>query len=408
MLRFLSFSHELSQKDYSKETNHSFSKVIASYWEHYDAVYPYGEPFPFAVKDVLAQKAEDAIKNALNERGNTLAFGQVFALLESSPKKPFATQEEEALLNMVESVKDHHDVRAFLNGVVSDPVNSLLEDHEKRFFWIPFDYAGDTWTREHFEETVRSMLKPSFDANKRLRDIRAYYDRLPERQAMMENELNLTEADRVVLKTIRIASFLMDYKKECFTKSHFMYRNLVYEVARRLGWSAKEVYAHTPKEVVDALNGKRITKKTGIRILHVNSGVAQLMDGVTASQFMAEQGIVSKTQDEVSELKGTCACGGTVKGTAKVILKAQDLDQLEDGDVLVTVMTTPDFVRGMKKAAAIITNDGGITCHAAIVSREFNIPCIVGTRIATSVFKDGDLLDVRASHGIVRKIQGVI
>lgn len=58
----------------------------------------------------------------------------------------------------------------------------------------------------------------------------------------------------------------------------------------------------------------------------------------------------------------------------------------------------------MKKAVAIVTDEGGITCHAAIVSRELGIPCVVGTKIATRVFKDGDLLEVRANHGLVRKL----
>jgi pyruvate,water dikinase len=67
-------------------------------------------------------------------------------------------------------------------------------------------------------------------------------------------------------------------------------------------------------------------------------------------------------------------------------------------------MTRPDYVPAMKKAAAIVTNEGGITCHAAIVSRELGIPCIIGTKIATEVFKDGDVVEVNANHGWVRRI----
>jgi pyruvate,water dikinase len=64
-------------------------------------------------------------------------------------------------------------------------------------------------------------------------------------------------------------------------------------------------------------------------------------------------------------------------------------------------MTLPDYVPAMKKAAAIITDEGGVTCHAAIVSRELKIPCIVGTKIATKVLKDGDMVDVNANHALV-------
>ena len=74
------------------------------------------------------------------------------------------------------------------------------------------------------------------------------------------------------------------------------------------------------------------------------------------------------------------------------------------GDILVTEMTTPDFVPAMKRASAIVTDKGGITCHAAIVSRELNIPCVIGTKIATKVFKDGDVVEVNATSGVVKKV----
>ncbi len=68
-------------------------------------------------------------------------------------------------------------------------------------------------------------------------------------------------------------------------------------------------------------------------------------------------------------------------------------------------MTRPEYVPAMRKAAAIVTDEGGLLCHAAIISRELGIPCVTGTRIATKVFKDGDLIEVRANHGLVRKIR---
>lgn len=67
-------------------------------------------------------------------------------------------------------------------------------------------------------------------------------------------------------------------------------------------------------------------------------------------------------------------------------------------------MTNPDLVTAMKIAGAIVTDLGGITSHAAIVSRELNIPCVIGTKIATKVFKDGDMVEVDANRGDVRKI----
>lgn len=100
-------------------------------------------------------------------------------------------------------------------------------------------------------------------------------------------------------------------------------------------------------------------------------------------------------------VKGQTASAGVASGTVKVILSMDDLDKVQDGDILVTTMTNPDMVVAMKKAAAIVTDEGGITAHAAIVSREMGIPCIVGTENATKILTDGNIVTVDATHGKV-------
>ena len=92
-------------------------------------------------------------------------------------------------------------------------------------------------------------------------------------------------------------------------------------------------------------------------------------------------------------------------GKVHVIADPKDIDEFQDGEILVTEMTAPDWVPAMKKAQAIVTDSGGMTCHASIVSRELGIPCIVGTKsrgqAATSVLKNGEEITVDASNGVV-------
>ena len=77
---------------------------------------------------------------------------------------------------------------------------------------------------------------------------------------------------------------------------------------------------------------------------------------------------------------------------------------MEDNNILVSFATSPNLMPAIRKASAIITNEGGLTCHAAIVSRELKIPCVIGTKIATKVLKDGDLVEVDANKGVVKKL----
>lgn len=108
--------------------------------------------------------------------------------------------------------------------------------------------------------------------------------------------------------------------------------------------------------------------------------------------------------DQSEEIKGQIGNKGSAKGRVKIIRSSQEFDKFENGEILVTGMTRPEFVSLMRVAKAVITDEGGITCHAAIVSRELGIPCVIGTKIATQVLKDGDLVEVDADNGLVRII----
>ena len=104
------------------------------------------------------------------------------------------------------------------------------------------------------------------------------------------------------------------------------------------------------------------------------------------------------------DIKGTVACKGKAKGNVRVLLSAINIEQMKKGEILVAPATTPAYFTAMTKSAAIVTDEGGLTCHAAIVSRELGIPCIVGTGNATKVLKDGDLVEVDALNGFVKKV----
>lgn len=101
--------------------------------------------------------------------------------------------------------------------------------------------------------------------------------------------------------------------------------------------------------------------------------------------------------------KGRAASPGFVVGPARVLKDVAEAASLREGEILVTAMTTPDWVPVMRRAAAIVTDGGGMTSHAAIVSRELGLPCIVGARTATQSIRDGETITVDAAHGVVLK-----
>jgi pyruvate,water dikinase len=100
-------------------------------------------------------------------------------------------------------------------------------------------------------------------------------------------------------------------------------------------------------------------------------------------------------------IRGLGASPGLGSGKVKIIKKIQELDKIEEGDVMVTTMTTPDMVPAMKRANGIVTDEGGVTCHAAIISRELGIPCVVGTGDGTNTLKENTKVTADGKKGLV-------
>lgn len=160
------------------------------------------------------------------------------------------------------------------------------------------------------------------------------------------------------------------------------------------------------------LSEDEIEEREKISTGYFNKGDIRFLSGEQAQQLAEKKIPIHFVKKSVDLVKGVVANHGIVKGKARVLKVigieelAKDLKEFEDGEILITSMTQPNMVLIAKKASAIVTNEGGITSHAAVISREFGIPCVVGTHIATEIFKTGDLIEVDANKGIVRKVEG--
>lgn len=112
----------------------------------------------------------------------------------------------------------------------------------------------------------------------------------------------------------------------------------------------------------------------------------------------------NKSISDTKILKGKAAYKGKVTGKVKLVFEAADIRKIEKGDILIAKMARPEMIVGLEKAAGFVTDQGGMLSHAAIVAREMKKPCIIGTKIATRVLKDGDLIEVNANIEIVKKL----
>ena len=142
-------------------------------------------------------------------------------------------------------------------------------------------------------------------------------------------------------------------------------------------------------------------RKKGFAFLNSNNE-----DGVLIGKGWSRiKQLIQNKGKKVSELSGITGSLGRAIGKVKVCMTISHLGKVEKGDILVTSMTRPEFVPVMKKVSGVITDEGGITCHAAIVCRELKIPCLIGTKNATKILKDGMEIELKATHGIVKIIK---
>lgn len=201
--------------------------------------------------------------------------------------------------------------------------------------------------------------------------------------------------------------FLRQYSAEIFDLVAFKAKGFLKEVAKRLGLSYKELLLLTPTEVNTYLKkGTRPIKnnlakrnKYFCTLLKANKEI--IIDNAKEVEVLIKE-LIPQRNLSTKQFKGMVACEGNVRGIAKIFLVPEKLSKMKKGNILVTTMTTPDFIPLMQKASAIVTDIGGLLSHAAIVSREMKKPCIIGTEIATKVLKDGDEIEVDAIEGVVK------
>jgi pyruvate,water dikinase len=152
----------------------------------------------------------------------------------------------------------------------------------------------------------------------------------------------------------------------------------------KLGKYIEDLY-HFPQDIEWAKEDKEIFIVQTRPVTTIKEGEIEVAPEITAPVILA----------------GAPASPGIASGPVKIVPEASHIDKVRSGDILVAEMTSPDFVPAMKRAAAIVTDRGGRTAHAAIVSRELSIPCVVGTGQATSTLKDGQIITVDGSTGKV-------
>ncbi len=334
------------------------------------------------------------IRVHLDQQGMGRDFVEFFEVLTAPTFLSFLQEEEIALLRVADEIRQHP----------SDAADCIYA-HQQAYFWIQNNYVKDhVLNANAFEERVRQWNQ--IDLIAKANELKALPLHHAQRKQELLTRIALPEELTTLLNiTDDFNAWQDERKKGTFWATH-VFSTLLQEFSRRTGYTMDELKYCFPPEMASALDKKISKEELQARFEYcMILWTADSYSVTTDQEFIATlDKIGTGAYVHTNELKGFSAQLGTARGKVKIIESAEEIAKIEEGDILVAVMTRPDYLPAMKKAAAFVTDEGGITCHAAIVAREMKKPCIVGTKIATKIFKDGDLLEVDADNGLVRLI----
>ena len=390
--RAFSAFNRFAEKDYSNASEETLLKDFKElYTNNLDFVGVLSS-LNLTVPALTDELQNRAVLPMLKKLGRENELNQLMGLFSQSPKESFYLEEEAELLRLVA-----------IRG--SGKFEDTFESHFKKWSKMAFGSAHKLLTREQFLRRIEQVKNPESQL-KEMAERRVRTEK--EIQAWVEL-LGFGEKEKAWLKLIRGLLYQKTGEDYLFSLLEFVFMNFFKEIAKREKISLDQAQRLTVDETIALLEGKTVD----VDELNKRRKAALLI------QFKEEQIVLSGAEAEKLHkkiigdvapkkfsgvLEGQTGFPGMVKGKARLIHHITHLEQLEDGEILVTAATNPAFVIAMKKAAAIVTDEGGITCHAAIISRELKKPCVVGTKYAVQFLRTGDMLEVDAANGKVKKL----
>lgn len=347
--------------------------------------------FALGTDEIISQSLRHEVSQQ-NKNLTSSELGEIFSLATAPVKQSFINQAEIDLLK-----------------IVTGRSKEALADYQQRYFWTKNNYVvAQVLTAGHFREDIKAWKQSGKDLRQELSKIENTPRRNSERKARLFKKYRLSRLLRSLIKISDDFSWWQDERKKSTYLNIHMGSKILSEIAKRRHYELDELKYAVAPEVADIIKNGAPNRRA-LQARRANSVFIVTREGYTAKTGKEAEAIRkimlgSHKLSDIKDIRGLTASMGRAIGTVKVLKSATEINKVKPGDILVAVMTRPDYVPAMKRAAAIVTNEGGITSHAAIVSRELGIPCLIGTKIATEVFKDGDKVEVNANHGWVRKV----
>ncbi len=345
---------------------------------------------PFAVEYTLDDQCRKLLKNRFGNRAE-----EIFSII-SSPTK----------INFYQKMRLDIDKTVISKRINYTSIEKLIE----KYSWYgEYSYVEPLFDEKYFQKELAKLTKEKAieEKNHILGDVRKNIKAFVALQKKIKDP-----KIKIMAKVLNDYTFLRTDRVENFKLAQSRVRTLFKFIEKELNGKTKNKWTHfdianfTNQEILDFLEKGKIPNKKEIK-KRVSHNYIYYFDTephfIYDSKIIKEaQKIIDESEKKNQEIKGLIAFNGNVKGKVVMVSSKNDLSKVKKGMVLVAKTTMPDYTYAMRLAAGFVTEEGGITSHAAIIARELKKPCIVGTRNCTKVLKNGDMVEIDANKGVVK------
>lgn len=395
---FIEIYNEGIGTDLEKASNKDLSNILKKIHEHYVI----NGGFGYIVDSFLTSDKEDWLVVKIKEELKEKASQEVIAKLTQPAFSSFVNEYESGLINIAKMVSEKKDKK-----IIDKTISKLASD----FIWIKANYNDKMpLTIEIVKSEANKLLEKKINFDKEIEEKEHGAEHNIKVKQDLYKKLKISQELQRIIRVSEVFTHAQDKRKERVLKTNFIHFKIFDEIAKRFKKSQTESYYLSVEEAISLLDGnkidwKKIERRSKEEFMEIYfNGQSKMLYKEEIAKLIDKKNLFHD-HGSVQELRGAVAYRGNVRGRVQVLRNSKDIDLFKEGNILVANQTTPEFVPAMKKAAAIVTDQGGITCHAAIVSRELKRPCVIGTKIATRILKDGDIIEIDGDKGIVRIIK---
>ncbi|MBU4375395.1 hypothetical protein KKH38_02745 [Patescibacteria group bacterium] len=390
---------KLKKINWAKKSNQEIEKTLTNLLQKYRelgcawyAQYPLDEYFEEVLGEYLAQKISISDPD----------FRKIVLIFTDPQEMTDVAEERWKLMKMVKKFRKQKEKIKKL----SDNAKQNINKHLNKFSYIN---RGLATSKPYTFDDIIGRIEEAWNEKNKLE--KSIYHSSPEKiindYKWALNKIKPATKFKKIITHARLHSYTRNRRVEALFMADYGASFIYHEVARRNNFNPDWIMEVSVPEMFTALKGKQLPNQKEMQKRFRN--YAMVVKDAKTKLIVEEQEIKKLEQkyyvvtDKKEEIKGNVAClGGIIRGKAKICLDKSDISKIKKGDILVAQFTTPDFVPAMEKAAAIVADQGGLSSHAAIVSRELNVPCVIATKNGTRVIHDNDLLEVDARNGIVK------